>query len=72
MVRKAELIVEQFDNGFSLLWRDLEGEVKDSKSVALLGGEKEAVGELLFEDILEYFDKGVSDKVKITIKYEAV
>lgn len=67
---KAELIVEQFDNGITVRWDGLTGEATPESRVALDGNEAEVIGKSIWEDIYEVFDKECTAKVKVTLEYE--
>ena len=68
MIQKAEMIIEKFDQGITVRWRDIDGNIDPSKSLATKGGESIILGKELWEDINEVFDKSLSDKVLINVE----
>lgn len=66
------MVVEQFDNGLSLCWEDLEGELEDTKRVCLEGNEQREIGSMIWEDIKFIMDSELANKVVLTIGYEGV
>ena len=69
---KAEVIVERFENGISLKWRDCDGKVDSSSRVALRGKEAELIGDEVFGDIRQVMEDARTEKVRATITYEAI
>lgn len=70
MTQNAEIIIEQFDNGITLHWRDLDGEVEDEKLVVPEHSQHSEVGKLIMSDVQVVMKELVSNRVKITVKYE--
>lgn len=70
MTQNAEIIIEKFDNGITLCWQDLDGEVDDEKLVIPEHSQHSEVGKSIMGDVKNVMDEAVTNKVKITIKYE--
>lgn len=69
MVTKAEIIVEQFDNGITLRWRDLDDIVDPENVVTLEGQEERGIGNMIWSDIHQFFNEESTNKVKLKIEY---
>lgn len=69
---KTEIIIEEFDNGITLKWHDLEGEQDDERIVALEREEESAIGKTIWDDIRCVMDKELVSKVRMTIEYEPI
>ena len=72
MVQKANLIIEKFDEGITVRWRDADGNEVPEKSLAPKGREEVLIGELLWDDIFEIIDKTPTDFVSVNIEYKAI
>ena len=72
MTQNAEIIIEQFDNGITLCWHDLDGEVDDEKLVIPEHMQHSEVGKLIMSDVQVAMKELVSNRVKITVKYEPI
>lgn len=70
MTQNAEIIIEQFDNGITLHWRDLDGATDDEKLVIPEHMQNNEVGKSIMGDVKNVMDGAVTNKVKLTIKYE--
>ena len=70
MTQNAEIIIEQFDNGITLCWHDLDGEVEDEKLVIPEHMQNSEVGKLIMGDVNLLKKEAVANRVKLTIKYE--
>lgn len=70
MIQNAEIIIEQFDNGITLHWRDLDGETDDEKLVIPEHMQNSEVGKSIMGDVKNVMDGAATNKVKLTIKYE--
>lgn len=70
MTQNAEIIIEQFDNGITLHWRDLDGATDDEKLVIPEHMQNSKVGKSIMGDVKNVMDGAVTNKVKLTIKYE--
>jgi hypothetical protein len=70
MIQNVEIIIEQFDNGITLHWRDLDGATDDEKLVIPEHMQNSEVGKSIMGDVKKVMDGAVTNKVKITIKYE--
>jgi hypothetical protein len=72
MVQKAEIIVEKFDEGITTRWHDLSGDLGTTKSLAKTGDEAQLIGEDIWADVFNMFDKLGTDKVRVKLEYEVV
>ena len=72
MVQKVEMIVERFDNGITIQWSDVDGNVDSTKTVVPEGSEGLSLGNEIWPDIYEYFDKKVAGKVLVKIEYQSI
>lgn len=72
MVKKAEIIVEKFDEGITVRWRDTDGIIGDSKGLAYKGGEANLIGRQIWEDLDYILNDAESEKVKVTLEYQIV
>lgn len=70
MIQNAEIIIEQFDNGITLCWHDLDGEVEDEKLVIPEHSQHSEVGKSIMGDVKNVMDGAATNRVKLTIKYE--
>ena len=70
MTQNAEIIIEQFDNGITLCWHDLDGTTDDEKLVVPEHMQHSEVGKLIMSDVQVVMKELVSNRVKITVKYE--
>lgn len=70
MTQNAEIIIEQFDNGITLCWHDLDGECDDEKLVIPEHMQNSEVGKLIMGDVNLVKKEAASNRVKITVKYE--
>ena len=70
MTQNAEIIIEKFDNGITLCWHDLDGEVEDEKLVVPEHMQHSEVGKLIMGDVNLMMKEAASNRVKLTIKYE--
>ena len=70
MTQNAEIIIEQFDNGITLHWRDLDGATDDEKLVIPEHMQNSEVGKLIMGDVNLVKKEAVANRVKLTIKYE--
>ena len=72
MVQKAEMIIEKFNQGITIRWRDLNDEFAQTKSLAPAGQENAALGKMLYADICDVFDNVKSDKIVINLEYKVL
>ena len=70
MTQNAEIIIEQFDNGITLCWHDLDGEVDDERLVVHEYSLYSEVGKLIMGDVNLVKKDAATNRVKLTIKYE--
>ena len=72
MIKKAEIIIEQFEQGITIRWKDLDGEVSPSKSLAILGTEYGVIGREVWKDVSSILCDSTTDKVRIKLEYDIV
>jgi organic radical activating enzyme len=70
--KDVRITVEQFDNGITLRWKDLSGEYDSSANVVLKGGEPNAIGALIYEDIKQIMDSVPCNGVEVNICYTPI
>jgi len=68
MIRKARIKIEQFDNGITARWEDVEGNYNSNKSLASNGNEAECIGKHIWADLKEILSNP-TDKVIVNIEY---
>lgn len=69
---KATILIEQYDNGISLKWRDCDGNIEPEYLVALEGDQVNTIGNTIWEDIKSVMDSKFVNIVKLTIEYQAM
>jgi hypothetical protein len=74
MIQNVEIIIEQFDNGITLHWSDIDGEVKivGKKLVIPEHSQHSEVGKYIMGDVKNVMDEAATNRVKLTIKYESL
>lgn len=72
LAKDVRVTVEQFDNGITLRWKDLSGEYDSSANVVLKGGESNAIGTLIYEDIKQIMDSVPCNEVEVNICYTPI
>ena len=72
MVLKTEVIVEQFENGISIQWKDLEGKFSETKKIAYEDDKVKLLGGEIMEDIDHFLDSAMTDKLRMVIAYEEI
>lgn len=72
MILNSEMIIEEFDNGFTIKWRDMDGRADNENIVAKEGEHVEMLGKLLWEDIDNIMDTNLTSEVRVTIKCEPI
>ena len=68
---KAEITVEQFNNGISLKWKDCAGNIESEDLVALEADKQNTIGKIIWDDIQLIMDNKLTNIVKLTIEYQA-
>lgn len=66
------MIIERFEQGITVRWRDLDGNVSPTKSLASKGGEATILGEEVWGDINDVLANTLSEKVLVKLEYEAL
>lgn len=69
MIKKVKIEVEQFDNGITARWEDIDGAVDPEKSLGVKGNEAVCIGKQIWSDIHEILATQPTDKVIINIQY---
>ena len=72
MTKKSEIIVEQFAQGITVRWKDVDGKINLSKSLAIHGAECGAIGKEIWKDVSEILCDNDTDRVRIKLEYEAL
>lgn len=67
---KVNIEIEQYDNGITLKWRDLDGETDPQNIVALDRDREAVIGKTVWEDIKRAMDKHLANAVTMSITYE--
>lgn len=71
MVLKAKIEIEQFDNGVTMRYYDVEDVNQEKKTMAVNGREATSVGSIVWPDIAEALSNA-DGKVVVHIEYEPV
>lgn len=67
---KANIQIEQYDNGITIRWEDAEGE-HDPQAIVALDREKEmAIGKTIWEDIKMIMESHLCNAVEMEIEYK--
>ena len=69
---KAEIFIEQYGNGISLKWKDVEDNIEPETVVALDNDKINTVGKIIWDDITLMMQQKQCNIVKMTIEYQAV
>lgn len=72
MSKKSEIVVEQFAQGITVRWKDVDGEVRPSKALAIVGTEGGVIGREVWKDVSEILCDTSTDKVRIKLEYEVI
>lgn len=67
---KTTITIEQFDNGITVKWRDIDGKVDPKAVVALEREQARVIGETLWEDVKQIMDANLTNLVKMVIEYQ--
>lgn len=70
MIKKAEIIVEKFDQGITIRWKDVDGIVEPQKALAPNGTEYAAIGKSVWDDVSDFICDTQTDNVRIKLEYE--
>ena len=69
---KANIQIEQFDNGITIKWKDAEGK-HDPHAVVALDREKEmAIGKTIWEGFKMIMDSNQCNAVEMEIEYKPI
>ena len=66
---EAKIIIEQYDNGISIKWRELERDVAPVAVVALNHDIARTIGEMVWEDIKNVMDTNFTNGAQISLEY---
>lgn len=69
---KAEITIEQFNNGISIKWKHVDGDTDSEAIVALEGDQVNAVGKIIWEDIQSLMYYKLTPIVKMTVDYQTI
>lgn len=69
---KTEVIVEQYNNGISLKWKDIKGDIEPEAVVALDNDKTRTIGKIIWDDITLMMDRESCNVIKMTIEYQAI
>ena len=69
---KAEIFIEQYGNGISLKWKDVEDNIEPETVVALDNDTTNTIGKIIWDDITLMMQQKQCNIVKMTIEYQAV
>lgn len=72
MIKNVQLDIERFDEGVTIRWDDIDGNVDGTKSIAVNGEEAEGIGELIWDDVHDIFQATNHENLRMTIKYELI
>lgn len=70
--KKSEIIVEQFAQGITVRWKDVDGEAMPSKSLAVVGTECGVIGKEIWKSVSEILSDTSTDRVRVKIECEAL
>lgn len=69
---KANIQIEQFDNGITLKWKDAKSK-QDQQAIIALDSDKEiAIGRMIWEDIKMIMDSNQCNAVEMEIEYKPI
>ena len=71
MVLKAKIEIEQFDNGVTMRYYDVEDVNQEKKTMAVNGREASSIGGMIWSDISDALSNA-DEKVIVHIEYEPV
>lgn len=69
---KVEIKVEQFDNGISLQWKDIEGAQDPQNVVAVERDQTKVIGQFIWDDIRNVMDAELANVVVLSIDYKII
>lgn len=72
MIQKAEMIIEKFDQGITVRWRDIDGNAESKKSLASKGSEYKVLGDELWGDINDVLANTLTDQVIVNVEYRVL
>lgn len=70
MTKKAEIIVEQFPQGITVRWNDVDSKAAPTKALAMAGTECGVIGKEIWQDVSEVLSDEKTDKVLIKLEYK--
>lgn len=65
----AKIIIEQFDNGISIKWEELDQNIDPVAVVALDRDIARTLGEMVWEDIRSVMDTNLTNGAQISLEY---
>lgn len=70
MTKKVELLIERFDEGVTLRWKDEDGNTTPVKKLSVNGENAEDLGNILWADIDDIFHSTTYEKIRMSIAYD--
>ena len=65
----AKIIIEQYDNGISIKWEELDQNIEPVALVALERDITRTIGEMVWEDIKNVMDTNFTNGAQISLEY---
>ena len=69
---KAKITIEQYENGISIKWNDVEDKIEPSAIVVLDSNINERIGEMIWEDCRQVMDLHLCNSVKMVVEYQPI
>ena len=70
MTKNVQIDIDQYDNGITFAWHDLDGTDDDYRKIFLTGDVSKGIGIEIWGDIYHLLNQSCENKVRLTIKYE--
>jgi hypothetical protein len=67
----VQMVVERYDNGITMTWKDENSVFADARNVILKGNEASGIGFHIWEDIQKILEDELCDRVVMKINYKA-
>ena len=72
MLKKADIIIERFEEGITIRWNDPDGKMESRKSLCPNGAEMSFIGSEIWSDIISICDEKKNEKIKLSIEYQHI
>lgn len=69
---KVTIEIEQFDNGITIKWKDVEGKQDSQANVALDSNKEIAIGRMIWDDVKMIMDSTLCNAVEMEIEYKPI